>query len=188
MTILAPSSAQELSTMLPEALSITTGPSAIRYPKGVARQVPPEQVGSGLAARRARIGGDVCILAVGKMLEAAEDAALLLDEQGVNATVWDVRVVRPLDPAMLADAAAHRLVVTVEDGIRVGGAGSSIADAIAALDVGRASPPMLVLGVPEAYIPQGKPAQILSDLGLDGPGVAAAVSNALGVRGLRLSR
>jgi 1-deoxy-D-xylulose-5-phosphate synthase len=185
MTIFAPSSAQELSAMVPEALAITTGPSAIRYPRGAARQVLPEDVGRGLAARRLRVGGDVCILAVGRLLEAAQDAALLLDEQGVNATVWDVRVVRPLDPAMLADAAAHRLVVTVEDGIRVGGAGSSIADAIAALDVGRASPPMLILGVPEAYIPQGKPPQILSDLGLDGPGVAAAISNALGVRGLR---
>jgi 1-deoxy-D-xylulose-5-phosphate synthase len=188
MTIFAPSSAQELSEMLPDALAITTGPSARRYPRGAARQVRAEDVGRGLAARRLRVGGDVCILAVGRMLEAAEDAALLLDEQGVHATVWDVRVVRPLDPAMVDDAAAHRLVVSVEDGIRVGGAGSSIADAIAALDVGRASPPMLILGVPEAYIPQGKPAQILSDLGLDGPGVAAAISNALGVRGLRLSR
>jgi 1-deoxy-D-xylulose-5-phosphate synthase len=184
MTIFAPSSAQELSAMLPDALSVTTGPSAIRYPRGTARQVLPEDVGRGLAARRVRVGGDVCILAVGRLLEAAEDAALLLDEQGVNTTVWDVRVVRPLDPAMLEDAAGHRLVVTVEDGIRVGGAGSSIADSIAALDVGRVSPPVLNLGVPETYVPQGKPAQILSDLGLDGPGVAAAIATALGVRGL----
>jgi 1-deoxy-D-xylulose-5-phosphate synthase len=187
MTIFAPSSAQEVGVMMEQALAITSGPSAIRYPKTPARQAAPDQVGHGLDARRVRAGADVCILAVGKMLESAEDAALLLDEQGIDATVWDVRVVRPLDQAMLADAASHPLVVTVEDGIRVGGAGSSIADAIAELSEGRTSPPVLILGIPERYVPQGKPAQILSDLGLDGPGVAAAVSRTLGVRGL-LSR
>ena len=186
MTIFAPSSAQELSAMLPEALAVTTGPSAIRYPRGAARQVRPEDVGRGLAARRLRVGGDVCILAVGRLLEAAQDAALLLDEQGVNATVWDVRVVRPLDPAMLADAARHELVVTVEDGIRVGGAGAFIADALANLYERRAAPSVLVLGTPAEYIPHGKADVILANLGLDGPGVAAAAAKTLAARTIAL--
>jgi 1-deoxy-D-xylulose-5-phosphate synthase len=179
MTVFAPSSAQELEVMVGEALAITNGPSAIRYPKGPARQVPAEEVGSGLAGRMVRRGDQVCILAVGKMLEAAEEAARLLDRQGVRATVWDVRVVKPLDPAMVADAAAHPLVVTVEDGLRHGGAGSAVADAVAGLAPGRPAPPVLILGVPDAFVAQAPPARIHADLGLDGPGMAASVIRAL---------
>ncbi|HEX2024098.1 MAG TPA: 1-deoxy-D-xylulose-5-phosphate synthase [Acidimicrobiales bacterium] len=185
MTVFAPSSAQEMEVMLGTALSKADGPAALRYAKGPARQVPSDQVGSGLSARLVRQGTDVCILAVGKLVEAAEEAAVLLaHDGGVRATVWDVRVVKPLDPAMIADAAAHPLVVTVEDGIRDGGAGTSIASAIAALvaaEPERVAPPVRVLGVPDRYVPQGKPAAILADLGLDAVGITAAVRNALAV-------
>ena len=126
--------------MLTEALSITDGPSAIRYPKGPARQVPADEVGSGLSARLLQRGDDVCILAVGKMVEAAEEAARVLAAQGVSATVYDVRVVKPLDHVMIADAAGHPLVISVEDGVREGGAGTAIADAVAATAEGRVSP------------------------------------------------
>jgi 1-deoxy-D-xylulose-5-phosphate synthase len=133
-----------------------------------------------LAARRVRSGdGTVCVLAVGKMRAAAEEAAEILAADGIDATVWDVRVVRPLDPAMISDAGRHQLVVTVEDGIRVGGAGSFIIDAIADLHETRQSPPILTLGIPAAFIPHGKPDQILTQLGLDGPGIAAATAKAL---------
>ena len=179
MTVFAPSSAQELDVMVRTALSITSGPSAVRYPKGAARQVPAGDVGSGLTGRLVQRGGEVCILAVGKMLEAAEEAVRLLDHQGVAATLWDVRVVKPLDPAMVADAAGHPLVVTVEDGLRVGGVGSAIADAVAGLSSGRPAAPVLVLGVPDAYYSQAPPSRIHADLGLDGPGIAASVIRAL---------
>src|SRR5439155_19693844 len=116
MTILAPSSVQEVSVMLDTALSIEAGPVAIRWPKGAARQVPLDQVGSGLSARLVREGTDACILAVGKLVAAAADAAALLDADGVSATVWDVRVVKPLDREMIRNAARHALVVTAEDG------------------------------------------------------------------------
>ena len=179
MTILAPSSVQEVKTMLTTALDID-GPVAIRWPKGAARQVPEDQVGHGLSARRVRstdgpLPADVCILAVGKMVEAAEEAADKLETEGVSATVWDVRAVRPLDPEMLADAARHGLVVTAEDGIRVGGAGSAISEALAALDPGRPAPPLIMLGVPLSYIRQGKPDHIHAVLGLDGPGIASSI-------------
>ena len=180
MTIFAPSSAQELQVMFRDALAIETGPTAIRWPKTAAREVPIDQVGSGLRARKVRQGtGDVCIIAVGKMVEAAEHAAEVLAEQGVSATVWDPRVVKPLDVEMLEDASHHELVVTAEDGIAVGGIGSQIAEGIAALDESRQSPPVLVLGTPSAFIAQGKPDRILADLGLDGPGIAAASAKAL---------
>jgi hypothetical protein len=80
---------------------------------------------------------------------------------------------------MIADAGRHELVVTIEDGIRVGGAGSLIIDAIADLQETRRSPPVLTLGVPASYIPHGKADAILSQLGLDGPGIAAATAKAL---------
>ena len=165
--------------MLTEALSITDGPSAVRYPKGPARQVPPDEVGSGLSGRLLQRGERVCLLAVGKMVEAAEEAARVLDQQGISATIWDVRVVKPLDPVMIADATTHPLVVTVEDGVRLGGAGSAIADAVAAAAEGRQSPPVLILGVPDRYIPQARAAAIHASLGLDGPGIAASVIAAL---------
>ncbi|MDQ3980086.1 MAG: 1-deoxy-D-xylulose-5-phosphate synthase [Actinomycetota bacterium] len=185
ITIFAPSSAQELEVMLEHAMTIEDGPVVIRYPKGSARQVPPDQVGSGLAARRIRRGDDVCILAVGKLVEAAEEAARLLAQQGVGASVWDMRVVKPLDPVMLADAHGHPLVVTVEDGLRLGGAGTAVADALSAMASQNGgqdgtSPRVVVLGVPDVYIAHGNPTRILAQLGLDGPGIAASVLSALG--------
>jgi 1-deoxy-D-xylulose-5-phosphate synthase len=180
LTIFAPSSAQELPVMLDTALELS-GPAAIRYPRGAARQVGPNQVGSGLNARKVTQSPDrsVCILAVGKMLEPAEEAVALLAEDGICATLWDVRVVRPLDPRMVTDAGGHSLVVTVEDGVRSGGAGAFIADAVADLVETRAAPPFLILGVPTAFVPHGAQDRILAQLGLDGAGIAAAVSKAL---------
>ena len=179
MTILAPSSAQELERMLLDALTLVSGPVAIRYPKGVARQVRPDEVGTALRARKVRSGDDVCVIAIGKLLEAAEEAAMLLEHDGIRCTVWDARAVKPLDRDMLDDAAGHPLVVTAEDGFRIGGVGTTIADAIAELDVHRQAPPVAILGVPDRFLPQAKPAQILSRLGLDGPGIAASVAKAV---------
>ncbi len=183
MTVFAPSSAQEVPVMLESALDLD-GPAMIRFPKTPARQVRPDQVGSGMSARRVRAGdGEVCILAVGKMLEPAEQAADELGREGIEATVWDVRVVKPADQAMIADASRHQLVVTIEDGIRVGGAGSCLADKLAEVEESRRTPPVLCLGVPVAYIAQAKPAQILTELGLDASGVAASVRKVLGAIG-----
>ena len=178
MTVMAPSSVQEVREMLLHALTLE-GPVSIRWPSGVARSVPDDQVGRGLAARLVRTTDDgapaeVCILAVGKLVEAAEEAAEKLAAEGITATVWDMRVIKPLDPVMLADAARHALVVTAEDGVRVGGAGSSVAEALGTR--------VLQLGIPDRYIPQAKPEQILAEAGLDGPGIAESVTSALGIR------
>jgi 1-deoxy-D-xylulose-5-phosphate synthase len=179
MTVFAPSSAGELERMLTDAVALD-GPAAVRFPKGTARVVDADEVGSGLQARKVRDGEHACILAVGKLVEAAEEAAAELEAEGLSIAVWDVRVCKPLDPAMLADAAGFPLVVTAEDGTRIGGAGAYIADALAELDETRAAPRVLILGTPDRYIQQAKPAQILADLGLDGHGIAAATRKALG--------
>jgi 1-deoxy-D-xylulose-5-phosphate synthase len=180
MTVFAPSSAEEVAPMLDAALTLP-GPSVIRFPKTPARRVGPASVGHGLSARLVHRGdGLVCLLAVGKMVEAAEEAAAKLAADGIDATVWDVRVVTPPDPAMLADAAGHKLVVTVEDGIRVGGAGTFLVDAVASSTGLDTTPPAVrILGVPRSYLAQGKPDLILAELGLDGPGIASTVTAAL---------
>ncbi len=172
MTLFAPSSYQELGVMLHDALDLCEGPAAIRWSKTAAPSVDHDQVGSGLKARKVRVGRDICILAVGKMREAAEEAAAALAGDGIEATVWDVRVV-PLDPDMLADAASHPVVLTAEDGVREGGVGAMIADAISLLDLPGSPPRVRVLGTPLAFIPHAKPAVALAELGLDGAGLEA---------------
>jgi len=114
-------------------------------------------------------------LAIGDRVEAALAAAALLATSGVMAGVWDVGCVRPADPVMLAAAAKAPFIVTVENGVASGGAGASLCDAITELCGVKNAPPMLRLGVPARYLPQGKPAQILATLGLDGPGIAARI-------------
>ena len=178
MRVLAPSSLQELQVMLHDAVGLAdAGPVVIRYPKGAARQVGEHEVGSGVQARRLREGdGRVAVLAVGKLVGAAEKAAAALAADGIEATVWDVRCCAPLDPAMIADAARHGAVVTCEDGIRDGGIGMTIADQVHAL---APAVPVEVLGVPTVFIPQAKPDRILASMGLDADGIEAAVRAAL---------
>ncbi len=175
MTIFCPSSYQELQQMLADAYDITTGPVCIRWPKTAAPSVPDDEVGHGLNARRVRQGSDACIIGVGKMLGAARDAATELEAEGISVTVWDPRAAKPLDEAMLHDAASHPLVVTVEDGLADGGIGANIDLALAQRAGSDERPEVRVLGVPTRYIPHGKPDAILAELGLDGAGVAGVV-------------
>jgi 1-deoxy-D-xylulose-5-phosphate synthase len=176
MRVLAPSSAQDLQQMLHDAIALADdGPVVIRYPKGTARTVEETKVGSGTKALRLRTGDDVCILAVGKMVAAAEIAAAALADDGVEVTLWDVRCCAPLDPDMIADARRHRIVVTVEDGIRDGGVGTAVADLVRAPGDDRRTEHVEVLGIPTRFIPQAKPDRILAQIGLDAAGIEAAV-------------
>jgi 1-deoxy-D-xylulose-5-phosphate synthase len=183
-TIFAPSSAQELKAMLNTAVSMS-GPVAIRYPKGSALQVEQSQVGSGLTARKVRAGGakpEVCIIAVGHLLEAASRAAdVLQSEHGIDATVWDPRVVVPADELMLQDAALHRIVVTIEDGMKDGGVGSMMVDRIQQICIteGRAAVTPVILGTPRSFIAHSKPNLIMAELGLDMSGIVNTVSKSV---------
>jgi 1-deoxy-D-xylulose-5-phosphate synthase len=109
------------------------------------------------------------------MFRSCLEAAELLAAEGIEATVWDPRVVKPLDGAMLDEASGFDVVVTAEDGLCEGGIGDAIAHAVAdrTLSTGR-NPRVRVLGVPVEYVPHGKPDDILADLGLDASGIAAA--------------
>jgi 1-deoxy-D-xylulose-5-phosphate synthase len=178
MTVFAPSAAEEIGPMLRSALALP-GPSTIRFPKTAPRHIDEDQAGTGLEARQLRSGdGSVCLLGVGKLVASCLQAADELASEGIAATVWDVRVVAPPDPDMLADARRHALVVTAEDGVRHGGAGAFLIDAMDAGATGGRQPLTRVLGVPRQYIAQGKADDILADLGLDGSGIAESVRRA----------
>jgi 1-deoxy-D-xylulose-5-phosphate synthase len=179
-TVFAPSSYEEVAGMLTDAVERASGPVAIRWPKTPARHARAGDIGSGRNARKVVGGTEVCILAVGKMVEAGEEAVALLAARDVHPTLWDVRVV-PLDARMVADARRHALVVTVEDGIAEGGVGSLVNGALARAE-GGAAPSVVTLGTPLAYLGHGKPAEMLANLGLDGPGIAAAVLKTLDTR------
>jgi 1-deoxy-D-xylulose-5-phosphate synthase len=179
MTVFAPSSAEEVGVMLDTALELP-GPASIRFPKTAPRHVEANQVGEGLKARLVRAGnGTVCLLGVGKLVAACEDAAGELEALGIDATVWDVRVVSPPDQTMLEDARRHRLVVTAEDGVRLGGAGMFLLDAMANTATLPTLPVTRVLGVPRTFLAHGRADDILAALGLDGSGIAVSVREAL---------
>ena len=109
----------------------------------------------------------------------AEAAANQLIASGVSVTLWDARVVKPLDPEMLADAARHPCVLTVEDGVREGGIGNAVQDQLAEHTLGEHEPRVRVLGTPIAFIAQAKPDAILSELGLDPAGITASALSLL---------
>ena len=185
MRVLAPSSAQELQQMLHDAMTLTNdGPVAIRYPKGAARQVADSDVGSGLLASKlvSRSGTagapKVCILAIGKLVGNAIKALESVGDTA-NVELWDVRSCQPLDPAMIAAAAAADVVITLEDGIVEGGVGAAIAqhiDAHLGATPGARMPRVHTLGVPTTFIMQAKPDAILATLGLDAAGIAATIN------------
>ena len=174
MRLFAPSSAQDLTKMLEDAIALTdSGPVAIRYPKGIARVVGEHEIGSGVQARKLRNSAvpNVCVLAIGKMVGPAEQAAGILASRGVEVTLWDVRCCVPADETMIADAARHCVVVTIEDGIRDGGIGMMLADLVTNAE-GSVRPRVEVLGLPTKFMAQGKPAAILKQLGFDAESLA----------------
>ncbi len=183
MKVFAPSSVGEVSKMLETALDCG-GPCVIRFPKTLGPILSSTQVGSGLNARRVRVAqpaqGDsknaLAIVAVGKMVEPALEAADELADKGIECTVWDPRVIRPLDPDLVEDAIAHKALLTVEDGLVLGGAGSYLVATMIAKVGPAKAPPAVNLGVPSSYISQAKPDVILANLGLDAQGIVRSAT------------
>ncbi len=188
MTVLAPSCEEDLRALLDAALDLA-GPVLLRFPKGAV--VPASALGpaaaaplaTALAARRLRDGADVALLAVGDRVRPALAAAETLAAEGLEVAVWDVRSVRPADPALLAAAAAAPAVGIVENGVVAGGAGTELTDRIAEVAGPAGPPPVTRLGVPTRFVPHGDPGRILTELGLDAVGIAAAVRAAAAAAG-----
>ncbi len=146
-------------------------PVAVRYPRGAGVGVAPLADLAGLPFGKGevrRTGQRVAILAFGTLLYPALDAAERLD-----ATVVNMRWAKPLDAELLAQVAAtHEALVTLEEGAIMGGAGSAVAEALAAAGIVR---PLLQLGLPDRFIEHGDPARLLALEGLDAGGIERAV-------------
>ena len=179
MKVIAPADEAELVHGLHTALALG-GPFAIRYPRGAAVGVdlPDEPlVLEPGKSRTLRAGDDVAILAFGRMVSRALDAAEILAQEGVDVRVVDMRWVKPLDEdAVLAAARECKLIVTAEGGVISGGAGEGVLNVLARAGV---SVPTLVLGLPDEFVAHGKTELLAQNLGLDAAGLAERIREKL---------
>ena len=150
-------------------------PAAVRYPRGsgpgvaLQKEFSPIPVGKGEIRREGR---KVAILAFGSMLKPALEAAGKLD-----ATVANMRFVKPLDTALVKRLAeTHDLLVTIEEHQVMGGAGSAVCEALAALGIEKK---VLLLGLPDRFIDHGDSAKLLSSVGLDAEGIEKSIRTAI---------
>jgi 1-deoxy-D-xylulose-5-phosphate synthase len=175
LMVLAPADEAELVHMLHTALH-ADGPVAIRYPRGAGTGVRMPELPQVLEAGKAEVrtaGGDVAILAVGRMVEAAGLAAELLKADSVGASVVNMRWVKPLDLETISWAAVnHRLLVTVEENTGLGGMGAGVLESLADLGL---TAPVLRLSVPDCFVTHGAMEKLLAEVGLTPEGIRAAV-------------
>ena len=174
MVVMAASDENECRKMLTTAYQYR-GPAAVRYPRGagigatVETELSSIEMGKGEIRRQ---GKGVAILAFGTMLAPSLQAA-----ETLNATVANMRFIKPLDTALVAElAASNDLLVTIEEGRIMGGAGSAVAEALSAAGIVK---PLLQLGLPDKFIDHGDATQLLAQCGLDAAGITASVNQRL---------
>src|SRR3954469_11665312 len=174
LTVMAPSDAAECRQMLTTGFGLNS-PAAVRYPRGAAlgeagSELVPLPVGKGDIRRRGR---RVAIVAFGAMLKPALEAGEALD-----ATVANMRFVKPLDADLVRELAQrHELLVTVEEHQVMGGAGSAVCETLSRQGIDRR---VVLLGLPDRFIDHGDPARLLASVGLDGAGIEKSIRCALG--------
>ncbi len=175
MVVMAPSDENECRQMLSTGYHYP-GPAAVRYPRGagigatIAQELTTLPIGKGEIRRK---GQKIAILAFGSMVAPAMGAAELL-----NATVANMRFVKPLDVELVKQLAAeHDFLVTVEEGCIMGGAGAAVAEALSAEGITK---PIQMLGLPDKFIDHGDPAKLLALVGLDAAGIAASIKARFG--------
>jgi 1-deoxy-D-xylulose-5-phosphate synthase len=180
LTVMAPADEDECRQMLYTGFTLPT-PAAIRYPRGAGPGVAVRSEMTALPLGKGEVrreGKRVAILAFGAMVKPALDAGAEL-----NATVVNMRFVKPLDRDLVFRmATTHELVVTVEENVAAGGAGSAVEEVIA--EDGLAVP-VLRLGLPDRFVDHGEHAQLLAECGLDAAGIAGAIRARLDRSGRR---
>jgi 1-deoxy-D-xylulose-5-phosphate synthase len=181
MVVMTPSDENECRKLLSTAYRYP-GPASVRYPRGAGPGAVIEddldtlEIGKGLVRRQGR---EVALLAFGTMVAPALKAA-----EALNATVVDMRFVKPLDVELVTQlASTHALIVTIEEGAVMGGAGSAVSEALSAAGFVK---PVLQLGLPDQFIDHGDAQQLLAQCGLDAAGIANAVRQRLGSKDQRL--
>jgi 1-deoxy-D-xylulose-5-phosphate synthase len=175
MTVMVPADENECRQMLHTGLTID-GPSSVRYPRGAGTGVETVKhlaalpVGKGVVVRESGkpAGHRIAILAFGTMVAPSVDAGL-----GLDATVANMRFAKPVDHELIRRLAqTHDVLVTVEEGCIMGGAGTACVESLLASGLSR---PVLQLGLPDQFIDHGDPAKLLSGCGLDATGIAASI-------------
>ncbi|MDO9241344.1 MAG: 1-deoxy-D-xylulose-5-phosphate synthase [Methylicorpusculum sp.] len=170
MLIMAPADENECRQMLTTGF-LYPGPASVRYPRGKGPGVAIDQALTGLPIGKAQIrheGGRIAILAFGSMVAPAEEAG-----KHLGATVVNMRFVKPMDENLILDLAkTHDVLVTVEENVIAGGAGSGVNDFLQAQKI---LMPVLNIGLPDAFIEQGTREELLTLCGLDQAGIQAAI-------------
>lgn len=170
MLIMAPANEDETRKMLSTGFKYK-GPAAVRYPRGTGPGTPIEQSLATLPIGKGEItkqGKNVAILAFGTLLTEAEAAAAEL-----GATVANMRFIKPLDEVLISELSKnHQLLVTLEEGAIMGGAGSAVNEFLQAANI---TIPVINLGIPDRYIEHGKPKHQLAECGLTKDGIISAV-------------
>jgi 1-deoxy-D-xylulose-5-phosphate synthase len=181
MVLMAPRDEAQLVHLLHTALTYDDGPVALRYPRGEGLGVELPQtpqrieIGTGEILRE---GERVAIVGYGTGVAKALEAADLLAESGLSATVADARFAKPMDRALLAQLAAeHELLVTVEEGVLPGGFGSGVWETLN--DAGLTVPRILRVGLPDRFVTHGKPALLHAEVGFTGERIAERIESAL---------
>ena len=177
LRLAAPRDTTRLRELLDEAVLVDDAPTVVRFPKGA----PPADIEA-----VDRVGGcdvlvrsgakDVLVVAVGSMATTAVDVAERLTAQGIGVTVVDPRWVKPVDPALIDLARAHRLVVSVEDNGVQGGCGASLLQALVAADV---RTPVRLHGIPQEFLGHAKRDVILDRVGLTAQHLARGIVEAM---------
>ena len=180
--IAAPRDAVRLSEELSEAVLVTDGPTLLRFPRGsVAAPIPAlRRTTDGVDVLFEAPAKDVLIVAVGSMASTALDVAKLLAAHGIGATVVDPRWVVPVPKSVLNLSAQHRLVVTIEDGIKVGGVGTRVRQDLRDAQIDTA---VTEIGLPDEFLEHATRGEILERVGLTPQAIALnIVAQVLGVR------
>ncbi|NUS11249.1 MAG: 1-deoxy-D-xylulose-5-phosphate synthase [Streptomyces sp.] len=180
LRIAAPRDADQLRAQLREAVEVDDAPTVVRFPKETAGEPLPaldRAGGMDVLHRPAEgLGEDVLLVAVGALAGCGVTAAELLAGRRIGVTVVDPRWVKPVDAALPALAARHRMVAVVEDNGRAGGVGSAVAQALR--DAG-ADVPVRDFGIPQQFLAHAKRGELLADLGLTPAEIAGGIGAAL---------
>lgn len=180
--IAAPRDATRLREVFAEAIEVSDAPTVVRFPKGsVAPELEAlERLPDGTDVLVRGGAPDVLLIGIGPFAHLAVDVASRLHAQGIGATVIDPRWVIPVAASVVELAAQHRLVITIEDGIRVGGVGTRVRQVLRESGVDTA---VDELGLPDEFIAHASREQILEDAGLTAAKIAQdVVSQVLGTR------
>jgi 1-deoxy-D-xylulose-5-phosphate synthase len=177
LRLAAPRDGATLREELREAVGVNDAPTVLRFPTGaVTVDLPAVERRGGVDLLHRTGDEDVLVVAVGVMGHLAMEVAQRLTDQGIGVTVLDPRWVKPLPEEVLAQAARHRLVVTVEDGVRVGGIGSVVAQAVRDSGV---RTPLLDFGLPTQFLEHGRRPELMADLGLTAQDISRRVVEAV---------